>query len=364
MTIIYVIIIGGTLKMSEPISLLLWSIGNSLMQAGGLVVLGFCFLAILRITRVSFNVITGAKLTKFLNGDNVYALCRKNDTPIGLICGMWYLAYVDECRGGDRDEPMARMWLLSPGGWYKKQFVQVSREPNEVEEVSTEYTITRMYVDRASFSWGASYNKSQLTIQSSMANCTEKQLVAVQSAIEAYFAKSMHRRTTKYHSVLLAHGVPRTGKSTLDEYITVELMKKHGCKNVIFATWNPVWQGNLFGNMYAHANPTKENPMILTLNEIDKRVKHVFEGKEIKATKSPIPISDGTDWNDWLDEIGKGTYPYLFVIMTTNLDVKCVGSGVQLGDFPNVSALRKDRVDSIIEFTEKDVISEDVLTPV
>ena len=139
------------------------------------------------------------------------------------------------------------------------------------------------------------------------------------------------------HTVVLLHGEPGKGKSMIGLLLANRLNGSY-CDSLI--PWQP---GDYLSALYAEAEVSEENPLILALEEIDTAIVRIHKKIEpLQGIAIPIPVCDKTSWNSLLTHINRGLYPHLILILTTNKTPEFFN---QL----DPSFISKNRVDLICE---------------
>jgi len=141
------------------------------------------------------------------------------------------------------------------------------------------------------------------------------------------------------HCITLLYGSPGSGKSMLALLLANAIGGSY-CNT--FIPWQP---GDTISSLYSEADPSPTNPIVIAFDEIDTALVKINEG--INPHKSiPIQISNKTGWNNMLDEIQRGLYPHLIIIMTTNKNPEFINN-------LDPSYLREGRVDIICELDNR-----------
>jgi len=141
------------------------------------------------------------------------------------------------------------------------------------------------------------------------------------------------------HTVCFISGPPNKGK-TLIGLILATHFGSHYCNTL--KPWQP---GDLLADVYSEAEPTKEKPLWVVLDEIDIALLQIHVG--IPQHKMiPINVSDKHGWNRFMDEIHWGMYPHLIMILITNKTFNF------LNDLDS-SYLREGRVDIKFDMSDK-----------
>jgi hypothetical protein len=113
-------------------------------------------------------------------------------------------------------------------------------------------------------------------------------------------------------AVVLLHGPPGTGKSMLGVLLATHFSGSF-CNTL--RPWQP---GDTLGSVYSEVEPTETRPLVLVFDEIDAAFDKIASG--IKPHDlMPIPVRDKEGWNHMLDEIQRFMFPYLIVVLTTNV---------------------------------------------
>ena len=135
----------------------------------------------------------------------------------------------------------------------------------------------------------------------------------------------------KAHTVVFLHGPPGSGKSMIGVMLARRLGAAY-CNTL--KPWQP---GDTLAELYAEAEPTAEKPLVLAFDEFDGALMAIHVG--IPPHKSvPISIGDKAGWNKFMDEIDRGMYPHLVLVLTSNRDPAFVRA-------LDTSYIREGRVD-------------------
>ena len=117
----------------------------------------------------------------------------------------------------------------------------------------------------------------------------------------------------KGHTVVFLHGPPGSGKSMIGVMLARRLGAAY-CNTL--KPWQP---GDTLADLYAEAEPTAEKPLVLAFDEFDGALMAIHVG--IPPHKAvPISIGDKAGWNKFMDEIDRGMYPHLLLVLTSNRD--------------------------------------------
>lgn len=143
----------------------------------------------------------------------------------------------------------------------------------------------------------------------------------------------------KRHTVVYLHGPPCTGKSMIGVLIANEFGSSF-CNTL--KPWQP---GDTLGVIHSEIEPTPTKPLVIVFDEIDSALQKIHDG--IPPHKNlPTAVGDKPGWNHMLDEIQRGMYPDVILILTSNRDPEFINS-------LDPSYIRPGRVDMRFHLTEK-----------
>jgi len=124
-------------------------------------------------------------------------------------------------------------------------------------------------------------------------------------------ASIVEHHKTHRHTVVYLHGPPCTGKSMIGVLLANEL------GGVFCNTLKPWQPGDTIGLLHSEVEPTPSKPLIIVFDEFDSALIKIHEG--IPPHKNlPTAVSDKPGWNLMLDEIQRGMYQDMILIMTSN----------------------------------------------
>ena len=113
------------------------------------------------------------------------------------------------------------------------------------------------------------------------------------------------------HTVAYLWGKPGTGKSMIGLFLAQEMEGTY-CNTMI--PWQP---NDTLMYIYSEAEPTEAAPLVIVFEEFDAAIVKIHVGIEPHRTL-PIDVSNKAGWNRMFDEIQRGIYPNLIVILTSN----------------------------------------------
>lgn len=244
---------------------------------------------------------------------------------MGYAFGCWYgmFIYMDKKEFGDTYT--VKMYATEAS--FRTLTEDDQKEDKKVEGKSQEPVKKQsmtIYVRTGSY-YNAYYNKRKISVPKVIP--TEKQ--------SGIMDKILDHQKVNEHTVVLVHGPPGTGKSMLGLLLADKL-------NGVYANCLKPWEpGNSLNELYQEAEPSSDKPLVLAFDEIDSTLVNIHAG--IAPHKNlPIPIGDKAGWNKFLDEIQRGMFPHLILLLTSNRSPDFVRS-------LDPSYIREKRVDLICE---------------
>jgi SpoVK/Ycf46/Vps4 family AAA+-type ATPase len=219
-----------------------------------------------------------------------------DDNMSGIIWGYNYIGYIYE----GTEETSKKLYLICSCNFYK---YLTENNSSDDEEIIDENNIT--IYDRTGTYYHLDYSKRKLNID---LVSTPQQLRIIKEITKYYMDETNKSRSC----VCLLYGANGSGKST----IPFLLANKINCS--ICKTFNPTEPGDDICTLYNTIEPTKDNPLIIMIDEIDIIINDIHY-HNIKQHKSiPIKMKDKITWNGFFDDINRGEYKYTIWILTTN----------------------------------------------
>lgn len=256
-----------------------------------------------------------------------------NDKRNGYAIGKWFILYIDIVQEeyGDKYD----IWMISTESTYKNLIKEdtpsffsadVSKD-SPVESAKKEDTMLTIY-SRCGTYYNTWYKKRNIPFNSIP---RPEQKGVMDSILKDY--------KTRSYTVSYIHGPPGTGKSMIGPFLAVSL------KGVYCNTLKPWQPGDSLSEIYAEMEISSEKPLILSFDEIDNALLKIHEG--IPSHKTQLTcIQDKSGWNHFLDEISRGMYPYLILLLTSNKSPDWIRE-------LDPSYIRENRVNCIFEMSEK-----------
>lgn len=243
----------------------------------------------------------------------------------GISVGRWYYASVSvtRCDEGDRYE----VWMIATAASYERLTAEepvVAAPAAEGTEQGTAPppTTSLTVMERTGSYYNAWWRKRRIP-------CPTEPRADQVAVIDHIVA---HQKRVG-HTVALLHGPPGTGKSMIGVLLASRLSGTY-CNTL--RPWQP---GDTLAGLYEEAEPTAEKPLVVVFDEVDSALVAIHAG--VPPHKAlPILTGDKPGWNRFLDEIGRGMYPHLVLLLTTNRTPEFI-RGL------DPSYIREGRVDAI-----------------
>ena len=236
----------------------------------------------------------------------------------GYSFGYWYFLHVsvDQSDYGDK----YTLWMIGTEESYNRLRTMEDISKKLVEEAIPElsFDILQRY---GSFN-NPYYLKRKLKMS---IEPMPKQKIIIDELQESY-------KRTGHFSVFI-YGEPGTGKSM------IPLLMANCVKGMYCSTFRPWMPGDTLCSLYSEAEPSESKPLIIAFDEVDSALVKIHEGIPQHKT-IPITVADKSGWNHMLDDIQRGLYPHLILILTSNKEPGFING-------MDTSYLRERRIDKI-----------------
>jgi hypothetical protein len=117
---------------------------------------------------------------------------------------------------------------------------------------------------------------------------------------------------SKSSCVALIHGSSGTGKSMVALLLAADL-KSYYCNSL--KPWQP---GDSLSSICSEIEPTTKKPLVLVFDEFDGPLQRIHSNAIENHKKTTTAVQDKQGWNKMLDDIARGLYPNVILILTTN----------------------------------------------
>lgn len=220
-----------------------------------------------------------------------------SDILDGYIWGWNYIGCITTI-GKERTD-IRVLYLMTTRKIYDNIIKRIDTDEEDTGECGVD-----MY-DRTGNYYGLEYTKRMNTIE----YIPTKVQAKVMKTIMHYYNDPLNKSRSV---VCLLSGESGVGKSTVP-FILANEMKGSICKS-----FNPIDPGDEFAVLYNTVTPSKQEPLIILIDEIDIIIDKVHNNIIVPHKTIPIKIKDKTSWNGFWDDINRGDYKYTIWILTTN----------------------------------------------
>lgn len=264
----------------------------------------------------------------------------------GYSVGRWYFASVNIMRSDYGDSVTYDVWMIATAASHER----LTREATEAcmsfagplaptaadaAPMDPEQSKKSMAIYTRNGSFANAYFRKRIV------NMTSVNPRPDQTAIMDTICDNQKKRG---HTVVFLHGPPGTGKSMIG-LLLAERMGASYCNTL--KPWQP---GDTLADLYAEADPSAERPLVVAMDEFDGALVAIHSG--IPPNKyNPIAVGDKAGWNKFLDEIDRGMFPHLVLVLTSNRDPSFIRA-------LDPSYIREGRVDLILPVSGPAVASK------
>ena len=251
----------------------------------------------------------------------------QNEKPFGFFYGKWFLGYM--CSHETQNNHSSNVLYLVIR---RSRFENIKKcDENEINHnyngERTEQKIINIR-ERRGNPWWWEYTERQYNATKFL----HKEARYYQQNVIDDILRIVKSKSSKSGTFFI-YGEPGTGKSLL----TLLLAKQIGA--YFCDTWKPTDPGDTLSQVYSTIAPNEEKPLILVVEECDKIIFDILDGKIVQHKHILIQIREKSDWNGMLDKITDlGFYPHLILILTSNILLEKINE-------KDKSLLRTGRID-------------------
>jgi len=251
----------------------------------------------------------------------------QNEKPYGFFYGKWFLGYICSHETESQNGNKKIMYLIMRRVHFEK-----IKKCNEVEINEDGEKVNQMIIkirERRGSPWWWEYTERQYNATKFL----QKEPRDYQSEIIKDMLSIVNGKSSKSGTFFI-HGEPGTGKSLLTLLLAKQI-GAHYCD-----TWKPTDPGDTLSQVYSTISPDEEKPLVLVMEECDKIIFDVLDGKIVQHKHVLIQVREKSDWNGMLDKVTDlGFYPHLILILTSNVCIDKINER-------DKSLLRKGRIDN------------------
>jgi hypothetical protein len=250
----------------------------------------------------------------------------QNDKPFGFFYGKWYFGYICSQESSTQQNSGQVMYIV-----IRRTHFEAIKKCSEVEINATGEQVDQKIIkirERRGNPWWWEYTERQYNATKYL----QKEPRDYQSEIIKDMLSIVDGKASKSGTFFI-YGEPGTGKSLL----TLLLAKQIGA--YYCDSWKPTDPGDTLSRVYSAISPDEEKPLVLVLEECDKILFDVLDGKIVQHKHILIQVREKSDWNGMLDKVTDlGFYPHTILILTSNVNLDKINER-------DKSLLRKGRID-------------------
>ena len=250
----------------------------------------------------------------------------QNDKPFGFFYGKWFIGYICSQESSTQQNNGQVMYIV-----LRRAHFETIKKCSEVEIGDNGEQVDQKIIkirERRGNPWWWEYTERQYNATKYL----QKEPRDYQSEIIKDMLSIVDSKASKSGTFFL-YGEPGTGKSLL----TLLLAKQIGA--YYCDSWKPTDPGDTLSRVYSAISPDEEKPLVLVLEECDKILFDVLDGKIVQHKHILIQVREKSDWNGMLDKVTDlGFYPHTILILTSNVYLDKINER-------DKSLLRKGRID-------------------
>jgi len=246
-------------------------------------------------------------------GDN-FSETSDNGKGTGYALGMWYLLHVASDRA----------WMISTKASYERLSSDIAthvfKKNDKIPEEESIVVLERRGVIESQWLKTRNVNIKHTP--------RENQTELMEKIIAHH---EVHQNTVVY-----LWGPPGTGKSMIGLLLAKKLNGAY-CNTI--KPWQP---NNSLDMLYAEFDPGCNKPVVLVFDEVDTAITNIHSEKIEDHKKYAVMTKNKAGWNQMLDQIQRGMYPHLILLMTSNKTPDYIRA-------MDASYIREGRVNLILE---------------
>lgn len=221
----------------------------------------------------------------------------------GWVCGLFYVGYIKET---STPHEKITVYLFTSTVQYEKLTKKVESD-TPADDTTFPLTIWK----REENYWNLTYRPLLVDMNKALATASVQQIRVLDRIVDHYQKTGV--------CVAFISGAPYAGKSYLS-YLLAEKLGGTFCK-----TFDPTSPGDVLNLVYKKANPTKSNPLIIALEEVDVLLDKIHNNKCYFHKEIPTDVHNKSTYNSFMDDVDLKMYKNTIFVMTSNKTLEEIG---------------------------------------
>ena len=251
-----------------------------------------------------------------------------DEHPEEWIIGRYYIGYIQKTKGDNGDK--RELFIFCSKKYFDQKIKDIDNVTQNENRGETDCKELMIWERHGGYYW-LQYSKRTFDVTDFVSR--QEQSSIIDEILEIY--------SRNKYCVALIHGPIGCGKSMIPLLLGKQITKKdqevHFCD-----TFKPTDPGDQFSNLYNLIEPTKESPLIVVLEEFDIIVSKIHHGIITPHKSMPANIFDKTSWNQFFDRFDRRFYPWVILILTSNVKPDVI-------DSLDPSYIRNGRINKVFE---------------
>jgi len=240
---------------------------------------------------------------------------------LGFSIGKWYFLHID-VKSGDYGDTYT-CWMIASEASFKALTGELDNEDDVVvtedaddaddEDDAPVKTVKKLVLfDRQGSYYSVYYKRKEIRLRSLLSAVPRPDQVAIMDSIVAEYK-------TNGRAVAFVSGTPGSGKSMMGLFLALRLGFGY-CNSLV--PWQP---GDTLRGLHSELEK-KDRGLIVALDEVDEALVAIKTGAILPHKHTTTSVSNKTGWNRLFDDIDRGLYPNIIILMTSNQPASFVDS--------------------------------------
>jgi len=272
--------------------------------------------------------VSDPKLTKFLKKISSTSSMTSDDQPEEWIIGKYYIGYIQKTKSDNGDT--RELFIFCSKKYFDQKITDIDNVTQDEKKDGTDSKELIIW-ERYGGYYYLRYSKRTFDVTDFIPRPDQSKVI--DEILEFY--------TQKKYCVALIHGPKGCGKSMIPLLLGKKITKKGQVVNFC-DTFKPDVPGDQISNLINLIEPTKESPLIIVLEEFDIIISKIHFGTITQHKSMPANIFDKTSWNQFFDRFDRKYYPWVILILTSNVKPDVINS-------LDPSYIRDGRINKVFE---------------